>query len=292
MCVVTSHSTSHSSLSATLSTTRPVSSSPSSSSLSSSLSFLYSFPSTILPLSKSYQLVPESSSGASAASGVPYTFDNSLQSSPPTWSNESPSSSGELQSFTTSTRPRRLCSTDTTSDKRARSASVPQSPSALTSWDVGEPQDTLEYFPRSVSLPESSLEEHVWEEHGAAQSSWNRLLLARSSSFVSLTGSPSYVSLDSSPPTSSPSSPTGTQSFSMPRPLAQNVLMRPLVALALPGMYLVYKYNQYKRQQQEANRRKAAERELSQLHHKIVSRFFLSRSVSGKTTLQVILMVV
>ncbi|KAK8389508.1 hypothetical protein O3P69_008895 [Scylla paramamosain] len=55
----------------------------------------------------------------------------------------------------------------------------------------------------------------------------------------------------------------------MPRPLAQNVLMRPLVALALPGMYLVYKYNQYKRQQQEANRRKAAERELVQLHHKI-----------------------
>ncbi|XP_050737207.1 nucleolar protein dao-5-like isoform X1 [Eriocheir sinensis] len=55
----------------------------------------------------------------------------------------------------------------------------------------------------------------------------------------------------------------------MPRPLAQSALMRPLVALALPGMYLVYKYNQYKRQQQEANRRKAAERELVQLHHKI-----------------------
>ncbi|XP_076032936.1 uncharacterized protein LOC143020399 isoform X1 [Oratosquilla oratoria] len=55
----------------------------------------------------------------------------------------------------------------------------------------------------------------------------------------------------------------------MPRPLGQSALMRPLVALALPGMYLVYKYNQYKRQQQEANRRKAAERELSQLNHKI-----------------------
>ncbi|XP_071543701.1 uncharacterized protein [Panulirus ornatus] len=55
----------------------------------------------------------------------------------------------------------------------------------------------------------------------------------------------------------------------MPRPLTQSALMRPFVALALPGMYLVYKYNQYKRQQQEANRRKAAERELAQLNHKI-----------------------
>ncbi|XP_064083745.1 uncharacterized protein LOC135199534 isoform X2 [Macrobrachium nipponense] len=55
----------------------------------------------------------------------------------------------------------------------------------------------------------------------------------------------------------------------MPRPLAQNALMKPLVALAVPGMYLVYKYNQYKRQQQEANRRKAAEKELLQLNYKI-----------------------
>ncbi|XP_066944829.1 uncharacterized protein [Macrobrachium rosenbergii] len=55
----------------------------------------------------------------------------------------------------------------------------------------------------------------------------------------------------------------------MPRPLAQNALMKPLVALAVPGMYLVYKYNQYKRQQQEASRRKAAEKELLQLNYKI-----------------------
>lgn len=149
---------------------------------------------------------------------------------------------------------------------------MPQSPSAIPSWGAGESEDALEYFPRSVSLPESSLEDHVWEESGASHSSWSRLLLARSpSSLASLSGSPSYVSLDSSPPASPPSSPTGPQGFSMPRPLAQSALMRPLVALALPGMYLVYKYNQYKRQQQEANRRKAAERELVQLHHKIVS---------------------
>lgn len=153
---------------------------------------------------------------------------------------------------------------------------MPQSPSAFSSWSVGEPEDVLEYFPRSVSLPESSLEDHVWEESGAGHSSWSRLLLARSpSSLASLSGSPSYVSLDSSPPTSPPSSPPGPQGFSMPRPLAQSALMRPLVALALPGMYLVYKYNQYKRQQQEANRRKAAERELTQLHHKIVSNCFV-----------------
>ncbi|MPC89559.1 hypothetical protein E2C01_084513 [Portunus trituberculatus] len=224
----------------------------------------------------SYQLVPESSSGISAeAAASSYTFENSQQNSHATWSEpQSLSSSGELQSFTASARPRRLSSKSPTSDKRPRSASVPQSPSALFPRDVGEPEDTLEYFPRSVSLPEASLEEHVWEESGAANSSWNRLLLARSpSSFVSLSGSPSYVSLDSSPPTSPPSSPNRSQSFNMPRPLAQNVLMRPLVALALPGMYLVYKYNQYKRQQQEANRRKAAERELVQLHHKIVSTY-------------------
>lgn len=164
---------------------------------------------------------------------------------------------------------------------------MPHSPSAFPSWGVGEPEDALEFFPRSVSLPESSLEDHVWEESGAGHSSWSRLLLARSpSSLASLSGSPSYVSLDSSPPTSPPSSPTGPQGFSMPRPLAQSALMRPLVALALPGMYLVYKYNQYKRQQQEANRRKAAERELVQLHHKIVSSCFafsnLHYSLAGR----------
>lgn len=48
-------------------------------------------------------------------------------------------------------------------------------------------------------------------------------------------------------------------------------LMRPLAALAAPGMYLVYKYNQYRRQVQENNRRKVTERELQHLNHKIVS---------------------
>lgn len=43
------------------------------------------------------------------------------------------------------------------------------------------------------------------------------------------------------------------------------------MVLALPGMYLFYKYSQYKRQQQEQNRRKVTERELAHLNHKIVS---------------------
>ncbi|XP_022251424.1 uncharacterized protein LOC111087792 isoform X1 [Limulus polyphemus] len=46
-------------------------------------------------------------------------------------------------------------------------------------------------------------------------------------------------------------------------------LMKPLVVLALPGMYLVYKINELKKQQQEQNRRKITERELTHLNHKI-----------------------
>ncbi|XP_050043886.2 uncharacterized protein [Dermacentor andersoni] len=46
-------------------------------------------------------------------------------------------------------------------------------------------------------------------------------------------------------------------------------LMKPLVVLAFPGMYLVYKITEFKRQQQEHNRRKVTERELAHLNHKI-----------------------
>lgn len=46
-------------------------------------------------------------------------------------------------------------------------------------------------------------------------------------------------------------------------------LMKPLVVLAFPGMYLVYKISEFKRQQQEHNRRKVTERELAHLNHKI-----------------------
>ncbi|KAH6939649.1 hypothetical protein HPB50_020250 [Hyalomma asiaticum] len=53
-------------------------------------------------------------------------------------------------------------------------------------------------------------------------------------------------------------------------------LMKPLVVLAFPGMYLVYKISEFKRQQQEHNRRKVTERELAHLNHKIVSGFFVS----------------
>lgn len=47
--------------------------------------------------------------------------------------------------------------------------------------------------------------------------------------------------------------------------------IKPFVVLALPGMYLFYKYNQYRREQRELSRRRVTERELQQLHHKIVS---------------------
>ncbi|KAL0274605.1 UNVERIFIED_CONTAM: hypothetical protein PYX00_002700 [Menopon gallinae] len=58
----------------------------------------------------------------------------------------------------------------------------------------------------------------------------------------------------------------------MPRNLANSAFMKPFVILALPGMYLFYKYNQYKQQQQEQSRRKVTERELAHLNHKIRSR--------------------
>ncbi|CAB3230784.1 unnamed protein product [Arctia plantaginis] len=49
-------------------------------------------------------------------------------------------------------------------------------------------------------------------------------------------------------------------------------LMRPFVVLALPGMYLLYKYNQYRQQQMETARRRVTERELMHLNTKIVGK--------------------
>lgn len=54
-------------------------------------------------------------------------------------------------------------------------------------------------------------------------------------------------------------------------------LMRPFVVLALPGMYLLYKYNQYRQQQMETARRRVTERELMHLNTKIVSTFLQQR---------------
>ncbi|XP_060804873.1 protein PRRC2C [Amyelois transitella] len=55
----------------------------------------------------------------------------------------------------------------------------------------------------------------------------------------------------------------------MPQRASQSTLMRPLVVLALPGMYLLYKYNQYRQQQMETARRRVTERELMHLNTKI-----------------------
>ena len=57
----------------------------------------------------------------------------------------------------------------------------------------------------------------------------------------------------------------------MPVSRLNQSLMKPFVVLAIPGMYLVYKYNQFKRQQQENSRRRTAEKELAHLNQKIVS---------------------
>ncbi|KAK1129344.1 hypothetical protein K0M31_019076 [Melipona bicolor] len=58
-------------------------------------------------------------------------------------------------------------------------------------------------------------------------------------------------------------------------------LMKPLVVLALPGMYLFYKYSQYRREQRELSRRRVTERELQHLHHKIdLSGLWIYRNIS------------
>ncbi|XP_072395740.1 uncharacterized protein [Diabrotica undecimpunctata] len=55
----------------------------------------------------------------------------------------------------------------------------------------------------------------------------------------------------------------------MPQGQKPNPLMKPFVVLALPGMYLFYKYNQYKRKRKENATRRLAERELLHLNNKI-----------------------
>lgn len=50
---------------------------------------------------------------------------------------------------------------------------------------------------------------------------------------------------------------------------AHNPFIKPFVVLALPGMYIFYKYNQYKRKRKENARRRLTERELQHLNSKI-----------------------
>lgn len=49
----------------------------------------------------------------------------------------------------------------------------------------------------------------------------------------------------------------------------------PLEALALPGAILAYKYSQFRQRRREAASRRVTERELSALHHKIVSYIYI-----------------
>lgn len=94
----------------------------------------------------------------------------------------------------------------------------------------------------------------------------------RSSSRRKIVDNVNFHSLQNPPsprqPATPPSSPQ-RRFFGGSRPMAS--LAKPLVALAVPGMFLVCKYHQYRRQHQEAARRRAAERELHHLNRKIVS---------------------
>lgn len=58
-----------------------------------------------------------------------------------------------------------------------------------------------------------------------------------------------------------------------------------LAALAVPGMYLVSKYSEFKRQQEEATRRRVTEKELQHLNHKIVSDFSCCHGSKGDAVL-------
>lgn len=50
----------------------------------------------------------------------------------------------------------------------------------------------------------------------------------------------------------------------------------PLEALVMPGVMLACKYNQYRQRKREAQSKKVTERELTALHHKIVSFYLLA----------------
>ena len=55
---------------------------------------------------------------------------------------------------------------------------------------------------------------------------------------------------------------------------APSSVMKHISAIAVPGMYLYYKYNEFKRQRLEDMKRKVTERELDHLNQKIVSAFY------------------
>ncbi len=78
----------------------------------------------------------------------------------------------------------------------------------------------------------------------------------------------------------SPAPTAGAQAQQTQQQQQQQGVFKPLGVLAMPGLYLVYKYNQFKRQQQENNRRKLAERELNNLNNKIVSTGTLHSHIS------------
>lgn len=66
--------------------------------------------------------------------------------------------------------------------------------------------------------------------------------------------------------------------------MSKKLFMKPLKALASPGIYLFGKYNQYKRERQQPSRPNLpTENELSQLNMKIVSTYeYIKNKISSK----------
>lgn len=87
---------------------------------------------------------------------------------------------------------------------------------------------------------------------------------------------PAVVVEDVDPPDDLDEPPGDTRNERIGQPSGRTGLMKPLVVLALPGMYLFYKYSQYRREQRELSRRSITERELQHLHHKIVSKYIFT----------------
>lgn len=64
----------------------------------------------------------------------------------------------------------------------------------------------------------------------------------------------------------------------------------PLETLALPGVMLAYKYSQFRQRRREAASRRVTERELSALHHKIVSCSLSMQFLAYITILRILVM--
>ena len=59
-----------------------------------------------------------------------------------------------------------------------------------------------------------------------------------------------------------------------PKQKPSSSLANPFSVLAIPGMFLLYKYNEFRRLQEEIREKNITEKELKKLNNKIVSKSF------------------